>query len=116
MQEVGHQKGHGAHDRRHHLPAVGGGRLDGCGLLGLEARAFHHGDGDHARGQDVGDHDAVDGAKQRGGQDGDLGRAAAKAAHQADGNIIEEIRASIDAVIDKPFPAAEEAFKNVFID
>ena len=31
-------------------------------------------------------------------------------------NIIEEIRASIDAVIDKPFPAAEEAFKNVFID
>ena len=30
--------------------------------------------------------------------------------------IIEEIRSSIDAVIDKPFPAAEEAFKNVFID
>lgn len=30
--------------------------------------------------------------------------------------IIEEIRSSIDAVIDKPFPPAEEAFKNVFID
>ena len=31
-------------------------------------------------------------------------------------SIVDDIRNSIDAVIDKPFPAAEEAFKNVFVD
>ncbi|MEN9827622.1 MAG: hypothetical protein RJA11_238, partial [Bacteroidota bacterium] len=30
--------------------------------------------------------------------------------------IIQDMRDAIDAVIDLPFPPAEEAFKNVFID
>ena len=62
--------------------------------MGAIAGALHQRDGDDAGRDDVGDDAARDGAEQRGGDNGDLGRAAAIAAHQHHRDVGEEFGAA----------------------
>ena len=59
-----------------------------------ETGTLHHRDGDNAGGHDVGDRDARYRAEQAGRDDRYLGRAAAVAPHQHQGNVAEELRAA----------------------
>src|SRR5690606_1617769 len=87
--DLGHDEGAGAHDGRHDLTARGRGRLDGAGGARWIADPLHERDGERAGGDDVAGRGAVDHAHEAGGEDGDLGRAAARVAGGGEGEIDE---------------------------
>ncbi len=90
VERFGHDEGHCPHDRRHDLPAHGRGRLDTPGKGGAEAEPLHQGNGELAAGHHIGDAGPGNGAHQRRRQRADLGGAAAPAADQAEGEIVEQ--------------------------
>ena len=91
VEVLGHDEGHGAHDRRHDLAAHRRGGLDGTGENTGVAEALHQRDGELAGGQHVGDAGARDGAHQPGGQHGHLGWAAFGMPDQPERQVVEEI-------------------------
>ena len=88
---LGHDEGGRAHHRRHQLAVDAGGALDGAGLRRRVADALHERDGEHARRHHVGDRGAGDHAGHAGGDDGGLGRPAAEAAEQREGDLDEVV-------------------------
>ena len=88
---IRHQEGHGAHDRRHDLAAVGGHRLNGTGRILVEAGLLHQRDGKGAGGDHVGGTGAVDHAHEHRGINRRLGRAAAEFAEGRKGDIHKEL-------------------------
>jgi hypothetical protein len=88
--QLGHDEPAGAHDGRHEHAADGGRRLDAAGHVGPEAGLFHHGDGEGAGGDRVGDGAAGDGAEQAAGDDRHLGRSADLVAHGRQGKVDEK--------------------------
>ena len=70
------QEGRRAHDRRHDLAARGRRGFHRCGVLVLKTAFLHHGNGEGAGPDHVGDGAAADGAEKAAGHHRDLGRAA----------------------------------------
>ena len=90
FQELDHQEGRRAHDRRRDLAAGAGRRLDAGGEVRPVAQPLHHRDGERAHGHGVGDRGAGDHAEQGGAEDRDLGRAAGEAARYRHGHRQEQ--------------------------
>src|SRR5690606_30287306 len=93
-EEARHHEGGGAHYRRHQHGAGRGHGLDAAGIVGAEAGALHRGNSDDAGRDHVGDHAAGDRALQGGGDHADLRCAAAHAADQREGDVVEEAAAA----------------------
>ncbi len=94
LQELRHDEGGGAHDRRHQLPAGRSHGLDGRSPVRREARLDHGRNGDDADREHVRDRAPGDHAEQRRAHHRDLGGAAAEAAHRRHGDVGEEIGAA----------------------
>ncbi len=90
-QRLGHDEGHRAHDRRHDLPAHGGGGFHAAGEGRAIAEAFHQRDGELAGGHHIGDAGTRDRAHQARRNDRHLGRATARMANKAERDIGEEL-------------------------
>ena len=88
---LGHDEGHGAHDRRHDLAAHRRGRLDATSEGRAVTEALHQRDGELAGGDHVGHAGTGDGAHQCRGHDRYLGRAADLVAEQAHGEVGEQL-------------------------
>ena len=94
VEELAHDEGSGAHDRRHQLAAGGGAGLDRAGVIGGIPDLFHERDGEGARSRDVGDGRAVDRAEQPGGYDRHLRRAAGLTSGKGKRKLVEKLRAA----------------------
>ena len=90
-EELGHDEGGRAHDRRHDLPAGRGHRLDGTGERRRIADPLHQRDREGAGGHHVGHGRTRDRAEQPAGHDRDLGRPAGLVAGERQGEIHEEL-------------------------
>ena len=91
--DAGHfrqDEGSSTHDGRHDLAAGGSNGFHCAGKDGTIAAAFHHGDGEGAGGNDIGDRAAGDGTEDSGSDNGDLGGAAAFTAGQRGRKIAED--------------------------
>ena len=89
--ELGHDEGARAHDRRHERATAGRGRLDAGGDLRLVADLLHERDREGPRRVAVGDRGAADRPVESRREHRDLGRPAAKAPGQEDGDVHEEL-------------------------
>ena len=90
----GDHEGGRAHDGGHELAAAGGHGLHGAGEVALIAAALHQGDGERTGADHVGHGRAGDHAEQAAADHGRLRRAAAVAAHQAEGHVGEQLTAA----------------------
>ena len=89
--ELSHEEGRSAHDRRHELAARRGSRLNGSSEILVVAEFLHHRDGQGARADNVGDGAAGNCAHEAGRQHGDFRRAAAGPAGDGIGKVDEEL-------------------------
>ena len=97
-EDVGHDEGGDAHDRRHELAA---GRGDGFVRgrpFAAVAGAHHQRDRERAGRGDVGDRGAADRAEQRAGHDLGLGRAARALADELERQVHEQFGAADDRI------------------
>ncbi len=90
IEGFGHDEGHRAHDWRHDLPAHAGRSFHRPGEHRRVAEALHQRNGELAYREHIGHAGAGDGAHQSGRDDGHLGRAAARLAHQPQRQGVEQ--------------------------